>query len=426
MYLFGQVVKWAFRLLLAVIIGTGMSACTMLGLNYASLETESKPDPRPALTLPFDEVEVRATLENELYGPWPGNLPVSAGEPRVIDDNYLGGRGTLEELTLTIGEGDSARSFPIVIAYPNRAKDAPVPLIVSQTFSDNCSVFPNDPVTEFGGTVCDGTRMTGMVGFLATNIFGTYIAYAPIDRYFDAGLAYASFPGWSFVPDTNHRAQEVMADLQPGPQPTSALMAWAYAFHAAATLLGDDPRIQAESIAAMGHSRYGKSALLASGWSPQIAAAIAHQSGFGGGSSNRSRTGERLDRMAKSYPHWMRPGLAEDLEAGTDLTLDQHFLLALSAPKPIFLGNGRRDVWSDPNSSYRLAQAADLIYETRGAGGLPDDGNMRTFEPGAEISYWLRVGGHSVVSEDIDAFTAFMNAHFDSGSGNEKALHSER
>ncbi|MEM9180934.1 MAG: hypothetical protein AAGA89_14570, partial [Pseudomonadota bacterium] len=326
----------------------------------------------------------------------------------------------------TIGAGDGARSFPVVIAIPNQASDRPVPLLISQTFSDNCSVFPNDPVTEFGGAICDGTNMTGATGFIATNIFGTYIAYAPIDRYFDAGLAYASFPGWSFVPDSNDAAQLVMADLSPGPAPTSTLMAWAYGFHAAAGVFGEDARIDSDAIAAIGHSRYGKSALIASGWSDRIAAAVAHQSGFGGGSSSRSTTGETLKRMAKSYPHWVRPGLGEELENGLDLTLDQHFLLALSAPKPIFLGNGRRDVWSDPNSSFVLAQAADPVYESVGSDGLPNGSGMRDFDPGADISYWLRVGGHSVVSEDIDAFTRFMNAHFDAESRNDTGLQSAR
>lgn len=424
--MFLQFLKWTVRLVLAAIILSGMSACTMLGLNYASLETENRPAPQPDIVLPFDAAATRATLEQELYGPWPGNLPVSSSDRRVIDANYLEGRGVLEEITLTIGEGEGARSFPVVIAIPNQAKERPVPLLISQTFSDNCSVFPDDPVTEFGGAVCEGTNMTGAVGFLATNIFGTYIAYAPIDRYFDAGLAYASFPGWSFVPDSNAAAQLVMADLEPGPQPTSALMAWAFAFHAAAEVFGEDSRIQAGAIAAIGHSRYGKSALVASGWSDRIAAAVAHQSGFGGGSSSRSTTGETLVRMANQYPHWLRPGLAEDLKSGVELTLDQHFLLALSAPKPIFLGNGRRDVWSDPNSSFVLAQAADHAYEAVGSEGLNDAAGMRDFDPAADISYWLRVGGHSVVSEDIDAFTAFMNAHFREASPNDTGLQSAR
>ena len=419
-----QGLKWVFRLIFAGITIGLMSSCTMLGLNYASLNTDNKPTPTPALTLPFDDVETRATLENELYGPWPGNLPVSVSEPRMIDENYLEGRGTLEEVRLTIGEGEGARTFPVVIAYPNGANEAPVPLIISQTFSSNCSVFPSDPVTQFGGGVCDGSDMTGMVGFLATNIFGTYIAYAPIERFFDAGLAYASFSGWSFVPDTNGSAQSVMAELGADPLPTSALMSWAFGFHAAAGVFAEDPRIQADAIVALGHSRYGKAALIASGWSNRIAAALAHQSGFGGGSSSRSTTGETLVRMAKSYPHWLRPDLGAELENGLILTLDQHYLLALSAPKPIFLGNGRRDVWSDPNSSFVLAQAADLIYDARGVDGLADIENMRTFDPSANISYWLRPGGHSVVSEDIDAFTAFMNAHFNTPSRSEMTLQS--
>ncbi|MCR9268817.1 MAG: hypothetical protein NXH72_02395 [Hyphomonadaceae bacterium] len=421
-----QILKWTLRLMLAGIILMGMSACTMLGLNYASLETENRPDPTPELTLPFNAAATRATLEAELYGPWPGELPVSVGESRIVDADYLGGRGTLEEVLVTIGAGDGARTFPIVIAIPNQASERSVPLVISQTFSDNCSVFPNDPVTEFDGAICEGSNMTGFVGFAATNIFGTYIAYAPIDRYFDAGLAYASFPGWSFVPDSSAGADLTMADLEPGPAPTSALMAWAFGFHAAAGVFADDPRIRGDAIAAIGHSRYGKSALIASGWSDRIAAAIAHQSGFGGGSSSRSKTGETLVRMAKSYPHWLRPDLAEDLESGFNLTLDQHFLLALSAPKPIFLGNGRRDVWSDPNSSFVLAQAADPIYEASGVEGLSDGATMRSFDPAAEISYWLRVGGHSVVSEDIDAFTAFMTAHFGSDSPKDTTLQTAR
>ena len=411
-----QILKWTVRLILAVFVLSAMSACTMLGLNYASLETENRPDPQPALDAGFDPERTRKTLEQELYGPWPASLAITVGETRMIDDAYLGGRGTLEEVTLTLGSGDGARTFPIVLAIPNEAQSAPVPLLISQTFSSNCAVFPDDPVSAFGGGICDGPDINGFVGFLATSIFGTYIAYAPIDRYFDAGLAYASFPGWSFVPDSEVSGPDVMAGLGDTPLPTSALMAWAFGFHAAATVLSEDDRIRDDAITAMGHSRYGKSALIASGWSDQIAGAIAHQSGFGGGSSSRSKTGETLVRMANSYPHWMRPNLGPELENGLDLSLDQHFLLALSAPKPIFLGNGRRDVWSDPNSSFVLAQAADRIYEARGVAGLPAGASMRTFTPGAEISYWLRAGGHSVVSEDIDAFVAFAKAHFGEGA----------
>lgn len=402
-------------LIVIVVSGLLMANCTMLGLNYASLETENKPAPSPILDVDLvrsDPSQIRAVFEEELYGPWPENLPVSAALPRMINDTYLEGRGTLQEIMVTIGEGVTARTFPVVLALPNAAIDTAVPLIISQTFAGNCSVFPGAAVSNRDGSVCVGDEMSGMYGAIATGIFGTYIAKAPIERYFDAGMGYASFEGSGFVEDRSEAAAEIMAALSPGPKPTSALMAWGYAFHGVAGVLAEDERIKAETITAMGHSRYGKSALIAAAWSQHIHGAITHQSGFAGAASSRSPSGERLDRMSASYPHWVRPGLAVDLEAGWQPTYDQHYLLALAAPKPIFLGNGRRDVWSGPNSTYRNAEAADAAYEALGVGGLPETGGMQAFDPSAEISYWLRPGGHSVVSEDIDAFIAFMTAHF--------------
>lgn len=403
--------KWIGWALLLAMLSFGMVACTQLGLNYASLNVDNKPVARPALEQPFDREATRSTFESELYGPWPADLAISVSEPLLIDADYLGGRGTLEEVMMTLGTGDSARTFPIVLALPNQASEAPVPLIISQTFADNCSVFPDSQVTGPDGAPCTGSNMTGTVGFIATQIFGTYIAYAPIERYFDAGLGYASFYGSGFVPDRNGVAQSVMSDLPSQTPPSSALMSWAFAFAAAASEFESDPRIRDDAIVAAGHSRFGKSALIAAAWSNTIDGAIAHQSGFAGAASNRSTAGETLVRMARSYPHWLRPDLARDLSEGMELSLDQHFLLALAAPKPLFLGNGRRDVWSDPNSTYRMAQAADAIYEANGVEGLNGTG-MRYFAPGDELSYYLRVGGHSVISEDIDAFVAFMSAHF--------------
>ncbi len=407
----GMTFKWLARGGALIILTLGLANCTMLGLNYSSLDTQNKPAASPAIESDFDPQFVRATLETELYGPWPAGLQITAGDIRTIDAEYLGGRGVLQEIDFIVASGTETRTFPVVLAIPNIAADAPVPLIISQTFSSNCSAFPGSAVTAPSGTPCEGTEMGGMFGLLATQIFGTYIAEVPAERYLDAGIAYASFYGSSFVPDSNGPAQQTMATLNADTLPTGTLIAWASAFHAVAETLGVDPRIDAGATLALGHSRFGKAALIASAWSDQINGAIAHQSGFAGAASSRSSTGERLDRMAKSYPHWLRPGLYEDLEQGAELTLDQHFLLALSAPKPIFLGNGRRDVWSDPNSTFRMALGADSVYKAKGAQGLTSD-KMKAFDPAADISYWLRVGGHSVVSEDIDAFIAFTLAHF--------------
>jgi hypothetical protein len=162
----------------------------------------------------------------------------------------------------------------------------------------------------------------------------------------------------------------------------------------------------------MGHSRHGKAALLAAAWDPRIEAVIAHQTGFAGASLSRSQTGETLARMQRTYPHWLAPGAARYAARPDLLPYDQHMLLALIAPRRLFLGNARRDVWSDPNSSFRAAEAASAAWEAQGASGL-NAGGMKAFDPADGIVWWMRPGGHSIVEEDIGAFITFLKARAD-------------
>ncbi len=410
--MFFRILRWTGLTLLAGLTLLVASSCTMLGLNYASLDTGNKSAPVPALDIdrlmtPDGRAEAMQMLEDTLYGPWPQGLPVSMGDWRIVNANYLDGRGTLEELDITIGLGPGAQTFQLVAAFPKGALANP--LLLSQTFSGNCDVFPGQPVTSSAGDPCTAQDINSTANFIVNNLFGEFIAQAPIEKYFDAGLVYSSFHAGDFVPDSTQLAPKTMAALGGEVNPTSALMAWAYAFSAALDALEKDPRIDAGHMSVMGHSRHGKAALLATIWDPRIEAVVAHQSGFAGASLSRSPTGERLDRMAETYPHWLAPGAQKFAANPSLLPFDQHLVLALIAPRRVFLGNGRRDVWSDPNSSFRAAQAASAAWAAQGARGL-SDGSMRTFDPGAGIVWWLRLGGHSIVEEDIDAFISFLKA----------------
>jgi hypothetical protein len=384
----------------------------MLGLNYASLDTENKPAAMPPLDIerlltPDGRAEAMSMLEDTLYGPWPQGLAISMGDWRIVDAEYLGGRGTLEERDITIGDGAGARTFQMVAAFPKDAVEHA--LVISQTFSSNCEVFPGKAVMSAGGAPCTAQSENKFANFLVTNLFGEFIAEAPVDMYFDAGLAYASFHAGDFIPDSTVQAPSAMAGLGADVNPTSALMAWAFAFSAVIDAFEDDPRVDPAQTFVMGHSRHGKSALLATAWDERIEAVVAHQSGFAGASLSRSATGERLDRMAKSYPHWLAPGAQTYAANPKLLPFDQHLLIALIAPRRVLLGNARRDVWSDPNSSYRAALAASEVWSAQGATGLTT-GGMRTFDPSAGIAWWLRVGGHSVIEEDIVTFIRFFTA----------------
>lgn len=403
-----------FALLIAI---TALVAanCTMLSLNYASLETDNKPAASPeiqAASIADWEAQKPALLQafaDTVYGPWPEGLAVSYGEARLVQSDFAGGRGVLEEVPITIGEGPGARTFRLAIAYPNEAREAPAPVILAQTFASTCAVFPGAGLTAIDGDLCEEVEIPGVFRF----IFGKYIALAPIEQYFDRGYAYASFYASELVPDSNGAAQAVMAQLTTdgSPAPTGALSAWAYGFSAALTHLEADPRIDPTKTALFGHSRHAKSALLAAAWDDRVDAVFAHQAGFGGASLSRSRTGEGVKRITKNYGYWFDPAYASYARRLDEIPVDQHQLIALVAPRPVLLGNARRDVWSDPNSSFRAAAAADRVYELYGVEGF-DQAELKDTVPEAELSFYMRVGGHGVQQEDIDAMLNFFDAHF--------------
>ena len=416
--MFFKVLRWTGLTVVSVLLLLIASSCTMLGLNYASLETANKPAALPPLSAgliagePEAREEAMTLLQDTLYGAWPEGLAAASTGWRVIVEDYLGGRGTLEEADITIGEGEGARTFALVAAFPNGARDAP--LVLAQTFGSNCATFPELPVTSEDGDPCTVRDYGQVVGMIVSAVFGEYIAEAPVGLYFDAGFAYASFHASDFVPDDKDEAGPAMAALGGNPNPTGALMAWAYAYSAAAGMLAGDERIDPDRVAVLGHSRFGKAALLAAAWDERIAAVISHQSGFGGAALSRSRTGERLDRMVESYPHWLGPQAGDAAADPAALPLDQHTLLALIAPRPLFLGNARRDVWSDPNSTFRAAEAASEAWRAQGMPGLT--GGIGEFDPAAGIAWFLRPGGHSVTDDDLVAFLAFLSAHLGGGA----------
>ena len=408
---------WLGRLALLGLAGLIVANCTMLGLNYASLETRNKPAPHPPIVADTLEAwqtqraPLKSAFEAHVYGPWPAGLPVQVRSKRVADPDYLDGRGVLEEWVLRIGQGDGARDVHLGLARPAKRGSGPHPVIVAQSFVGNCYVFASTALTDSQGQPCTSTDVPWPFEF----IFGEYIAQVPMAQVFDAGFAYANFHASEFVPDDAQRAGGVLSQLADAdgetriPQPTSALMAWAYGFKSAIDVLATDPGLDSERIAVFGHSRHGKAALIAGAWDDRIAAVVSHQSGFGGAALSRSPVGEGVARITRRYPHWFDPAFAAYAGRTGALPVDQHQLLALNAPTPVFLGNARRDVWSDPNSTFRAAHAASSVYGLYrpGCGAATD---MSDFRPGDCLAYFLRPGGHGTDQRDMHAILAFLTA----------------
>jgi len=420
-------VIWMSFLLAAMLTLPG---CVKLTLAWTNLTPAGAPA-APAVLSPYgsepaitsaDAWEMqrapmlREALQANIYGYFPDSYELNVRTRRVLDENAFEGAGRLVEYQLqaSVRFGDETRQsnvFYMDVVIPS--DNAAAPIILMETFCPRWDTIPHPAVTrpEEAGE-CGGG---GIGAGVATYIFGRYIATPPIEMILKHGYAIATIFPSEYVPDSSEDGlsalEQMAAGLAPDKQRWGAIAAWAWGFSLMIDALEDDTEVTPRRYITWGHSRYGKSALLAAAFDKRIDGVIAHQSGTGGASLNRRKKGESIKAITDSYPHWFAEAYAEYAGREQEMPVDQHHLLALEAPRPILLGNARRDVWSDPNGAFRAAMGANPVYELYGSRGL-DQTRLNDWNPEADIAFWIRPGTHGVVKEDWPAFLEFLDAHF--------------
>lgn len=338
---------------------------------------------------------LQTSFEKQVYGVMPKTFDTSLVNSRDIVGHDF--QANIYEVTLqTLSEV----SYKAVLLLPKNAQ-GPVPVIMMENFCPNHSVIPIESLTKPSGAYFDCSG-DGMMGNIFGYFFGRYITTPPIDMIMQKGYALAVIYPSSTYPDSADRFDRSTSPA--AAYPWGAVGAWAFQFSSLSNYLKSDSRFS--KTISYGHSRYGKSALLAAAFDKTIDGAMAHQSGTGGASLSRNKKGETVAAITEGYPHWFTPAYSEEI-----LTIDQHQLLALIAPRPFLLGNAKRDVWSDPEGAFRAAQGATPVYKLYGSDGLRQS-KLTAFDPSADIAFWIRPGTHGVVKEDWPAFLDFMDAHF--------------
>jgi len=358
---------------------------------------------------------INKALQRDVYGIFPAPARIVTVDKTPLNSDVYQGQGRAENWQITIDipreDGEIAQgTFGMAILLPKSAE--PVPIISMQTFCPTQTTLPELGLPVTDGTMCEGE---GFGASLMFYVFGRYIATPPIEEILARGYGIAAMYPSDIIPDRRELGRAAMTKLfgtsSLGPDHNASVIGgWAYIWAAAAKALAEDIGINGEKIATFGHSRYGKSALLAAAWSDDIAVAISHQSGTGGASLNRGKKGESVTQIMEGYPHWFAPAYAK-YDTDEKIDVEQHHLLGLIAPKPILLGNAKRDVWSDPEGGFYAAQGADKVYELYGKDGLTVE-KLNQFDPQAELAFWIRGGTHGIVKEDWPAFLEFLDAHF--------------
>lgn len=362
-----------------------------------------KADLSPALYAPvkLDNVdESFSALEKAIYGKFTPPTVFDLTSSQIIASDWLNGKATVEQRIYAVSHGQSPQELEIILVTPNDIPHAPI--IISQNFSPNATVISVDGTSPLSGQ----KRSMGALWPVFSYFFGRHIVEPPLEDIIDRGYGFVAMHTPDYVADRAEQGTSQLDNIfgQRADRP-GALTVWASLTTALSDKLKDEN--PSRPIISYGHSRYGKTALLAAAYSDSVDAAVSHQSGTAGASLMRDKTGESLNDVIRSYPHWLIPSASQFTENPKALPSDAHALLAFISPKPILLGNARRDVWSDPEGAYQAAKwASQNTNQTFTATRLDD------FKPADDIAIWTRPGTHGIVKEDWPAFLEFMDAHF--------------
>jgi hypothetical protein len=359
--------------------------------------------------------ELKALFAHYMYGAMPSRPRDQTFAVAREDRNFLGGRATLKEVTITFGPPD-VPPIHLLLVVPN-ARQGRAAAFLGLNFMGNHTVV-DDPKVALP-TVWMPERGPGVKNNRATDASrGTQVDVWAVDEVIGRGYALATFYCGDVAPDHPGLADGVFphflapGQTKPGPHEWGAVAAWAWGLSRAIDYLATDAGIDAARIAVVGHSRLGKAAIVSAAFDERVALVIPHQAGCGGTAPSRGKVGESVTRINTSFPHWFDAEFKNFNDQPERLPFDQNCLVALVAPRPVLLTNATLDTWANPEGQFQVLQAAEPVYKLLGAGGLdarsmPEENVLVS----STLGYHIRPGKHAMGREDWNVFLKYADLY---------------
>ena len=302
------------------------------------------------------------------------------------DPGALEGAATLRRVAVHSEHDGRRHRFEVAFLIPND-RDGPAPVFLLLNHRDSTYADPTEPAAS---------------------------PFWPAAALVARGYAAAVVQTDPLAPDDSVRYRDGVLELlgqhRPGSDAPGALAAWAWGASRVLDYAEADSDLEAGRVAVVGHSRGGKAALWAAAEDERIAMVVSNNSGAGGAALSRRAYGETVGRITRTFPHWFAPAFAEYAGLEDALPIDQHQLMALVAPRALYVASADEDLWADPRGEFLSLALASPAYSLYGA---PTVGAMPGLDAPAiwgRRGYHVRTGGHDLTRYDWDRFMDFADA----------------
>jgi hypothetical protein len=363
--------------------------------------------------------EILELYRTEVYGRSPEKPPrlrfaVASSEKQALD-----GRAVRKQVSISIAARADAPTLHVLIYLPAGAKK-PVPLFLALSFTGNQAVaadprialgdrWVRDPATQemVKQRAPETTRGSGAGQWQLDQILAhgyglATMFYGDIEPDFVGGMKYGVRPLFFKA-----------GQSEPAADQWGAIAAWAWGLSRAMDYIETDHDIDAKRVAVMGHSRLGKAALWAGAEDTRFSIVISNESGEGGAAISRRTYGERTKDLNTRFPHWFDGNFKKYNERESEMPFDSHMLMALVAPRALYVASAQEDRWSDPKGEFLGAVHAGPVYELLGKKGIGTDKMPDLHQPvGNTVMYHIRAGKHDVTAYDWEQYLKFADRNW--------------
>ncbi len=361
--------------------------------------------------------EILSLFAEHVYGLTPREKPEIKFHVESADENALNGKAVRKQISINLSFKDRKYSIDMLLYVPRRK--LPAPVFLGLNFWGNHSVH-SDPEIKIstkwyrpGGAGVEENRATAKGR-------GVNSENWQVEKILDSGFAFAALSYADLEADHPEGWKDgVRAFLHPEgkraefkPSDWGSIGAWAWGLSRAMDYLEQDADIDHKKTALIGHSRLGKTALWAGAQDERFKIVLSNNSGCGGAALSRRLFGENLQIINSAFPHWFCGNFKKYNNHEDELPVDQHELISLIAPRPVYIASAAEDLWADPRGEFLSAKNAEPVYELFGKTGtktkvMPEINKS----VGEFIGYHLRTGKHGLTGFDWEQYIAFAVKH---------------